>query len=281
MRRHDARPTLDIHLIDGYYSYTDWKVCKPNEDEVAAGAIRGTEKQMSVTATESYEFTISGTPRIIVRNRAGGIRVEPGAAGQVHVTVTKRARNGLLGSASESDLERVEVQVTQNGDTIRIEADHDRSFSLGKQYTVDIEISAPATADLDLRMNAGNVEVRNISGTIEGVVNAGNFDVTGGTRSGRSAFTVNAGNLTLEGVIAQGAALDAEVNAGNMRLRLPQDTPAYLDAKTDVGTIHVDGWPVNFSRQLVRQEATGRLGTEPQGTLRLRVNTGNITLRAM
>lgn len=280
MRGFHARPALDIHLIGGYYSYTDWRVCKSNEDDVAAEAIAGTEEHMSVSATETYEFTVSGTPRIVVRNRAGGIRFEPGAAGQIHVTVTKRARNGLLGSASAADFERVEVHATRNGDTIRIEAEHNRNFGIGKQYTVDIEISAPATADLDLRMNAGNVEVRGVSGTIEGVVNAGNFDIAGSTLSGRSAFTVNAGNLTLEGGIAQGAALDAEVNAGNMRLHLPQDTPAYLDAKTDVGSIHVDGWPVNFSRQLVRQEATGRLGAEPQGTLRLRVNTGNITLRA-
>lgn len=236
---------------------------------------------MSVTATETYEFAVSGTPRFVVRNRAGGIRFQAGAAGQVHVTVTKRARNGLLGSASEDDLKQIEVRVARNDDTIRIEVDHERgSFGLGKQYTVDIDVTTPATADLDLRMNAGNVEIRGVSGTTEGVVNAGNFDITDGTLAGRSSLTVNAGNLTFEGAIAQGAALNAEVNAGNLRLRLPQDTPAYLEARTDVGSIDVDGWPVNYSRQIVRQEATGRLGAEPQGTLRLRVNTGNITLRA-
>lgn len=235
---------------------------------------------MSASATETYEFAVTGTPRIVVRNRAGGIRFQSGASGQVHITVTKRARNGLLGGVSEADLEQIEVRVSQNGDTIRIETENGRGFSLGKQYTVEIDVTTPATADLDLRMNAGNVEVREITGAIEGVVNAGNLDVVGATLAGRSSLTVNAGNLNVEGTVAQGAALDAEVNAGKMRLLLPRDTPAYLDARTDVGSIDVDGWQVNYSRQIVRQEATGRLGAEPQGTVRLRVNTGSITVRA-
>lgn len=236
---------------------------------------------MSVIATETYEFAVGGTPRVVVRNRAGGLRIQPGADGHVHVAVTKRARGGMLGGgASESDLEQIEVRTSQNGDTVRIETEIDRGIGLGKQYIVEIEVTTPASADLDLHLNAGNAEVRGVSGTIEGVVNAGDFDVAGGTLAGRSSLAVNAGNLTFEGALAQGAALDAEVNAGKMRLLLPRDTPAYLDARTDVGSIDVDGWPVNFSRQLVRQKATGRLGAEPQGTVRLRVNTGNITLRA-
>ncbi len=236
---------------------------------------------MSTSVTETFEFAISGIPRFVVRNRAGGVRFQAGADGQVHIVVTKRAHNGMLGGVNKADLEQIEVHVSQNGDTIRIETEDDRGFSIGKQYTVEVEVTTPATADLDLRMNAGNVEVRGIMGTIEGVVNAGNFDVIGGTLAGRCSLTVNAGNLNLEGAVARGAALDAEVNAGKMRLLLPRDTPAYLDARADVGSIDVDGWPVNYSRRIVRQEATGRLGAEPQGTVRLRVNTGSITLRAM
>lgn len=236
---------------------------------------------MSVTATETYEFAVGGTPRIVVRNRAGGIRFQAGAAGQVHVIVMKRARGGVLGGdASEADLAQIEVRVSQNGDTVRIETEMDRGIGLGKQYIVDVEVTTPVSADLDLHLNAGNAEVRGISGTIAGVVNAGDFDVADGMLAGRSSLTVNAGNLTLEAAIAQGAALDAVVNAGTMRLLLPRDTPAYLDARTDVGSIDVHGWPVNYSRQLVRQKATGRLGAEPQGTLQLRVNTGSITLWA-
>lgn len=236
---------------------------------------------MSASTTETYEFAVSGTPRLVVRNRAGDIRFQAGADGQVRIVVTKRAHDGPSGRVSQADLEQIAVRVSQNGGAIRVETENERGISLGASYTVEIAVTSPASAELDLRMNAGNIEVRGISGTIEGTVNAGNLDVAGGTLAGRCSCTVNAGNLNLETAIAQGASLDADVNAGKMRLLLPRDTPAYLDARADVGSIDVDGWPVNSSRQLVRQVVTGRLGAEPVGTVRLRVNSGSITARAI
>lgn len=231
--------------------------------------------------TESYEFAVEGTPEIVVRNRAGSITIARGAAGQVAIRVTKRAHGRLLSNATEDDLARIVVNVAQSGNRIRVETDQHETGGILKNYQVDIAIMAPAETNLELRMNAGNVDVRDISGFIESTVNAGNFDAYGITLARHSSLTVNAGNLTLEGSIAAGAALDAEVNAGNLRLRLPLNTPAKLEARTDVGSIDIDGWPITVSRRVVQQQAAGHLGTNPQGTLRLRVNTGSISVRAM
>lgn len=231
--------------------------------------------------TETYEFAVEGTPEIVVRNRAGNITIERGGAGQVAVRVTKRAYGRLFSQATEYDLARLVVNVTQQGSQIRIETDQREMSGFLKNCQVDIAITAPAETNLELRMNAGNVDVRDITGFIECTVNAGNFDAFGVTLSGHSHFTVNAGNLTLEGAVAPGAALDAEVNAGNLRLRLPHDTPAYLEARADVGSIDVDDWPITISRRVVQQRASGPLGNNPQGTLSLRVNSGSISVRAM
>lgn len=231
--------------------------------------------------TETHEFAVEGTPDIFVRNRAGSISIARGAGNQVAVRITKRARNGFLSHAIEDDLARLVVNVTQQGTRIHIETDRSEPSGIFKNIQVDIAILTPTSTNLDLRMNAGNVDIRDIAGTIESTVNAGNFDIYGATIAGRSAFTVNAGNLTFEGALAPGAALAAEVNAGNLRLRLPHNTPAHLEARTDVGSIDVDGWPVRISRRFAQQETSGPLGEQPQGTLRLRVNTGNITVRAM
>lgn len=231
--------------------------------------------------TETYEFAIEGAPEILVRNRAGSITIERGSDHQVAVRVTKRARGHLIGHATEDDLAKIIVNVTQQGSQIRVETDQREKGGTFKTYQVDIAITAPAETNLDLRMNAGNVDVRNITGFIESTVNAGNFDAVGITLAGHSSFTVNAGNLTLEGAIAPGAELDAEVNAGNLRFRLPRETPAYLEARTDVGSIDVDDWPINLSRHIVQQRADGPLGKNPQGTLRLHVNSGSISVRAM
>jgi hypothetical protein len=231
--------------------------------------------------TESYEFAVEGMPEIVVRNRAGSITIARGATGQVAIRITKRAHGHLLSTVTEDDLARIVVNVVQSGNRIRVETDQHESGGILKSYQVDIAITTPTETNLELRMNAGNVDVRDISGAIESTVNAGNFDAYGTTLARHSSLTVNAGNLTLEGALAAGGALDAEVNAGNLRLRLPHDTPANLEARTDVGSIDIDGWPVRVSRRVVQQEAAGPLGTNPQGTLRLRVNTGSISVRSM
>jgi DUF4097 and DUF4098 domain-containing protein YvlB len=233
------------------------------------------------SATETHELHLTGAPSLTVRNNAGNIRLHPGAEGQVLVYVTKRAR-GLLGNVSEADLERVRVDVHQNGNDILIDAEVERS-SIFKQITIDLDIALPATAArLDLKLNAGNLEVEGISAPVKAKVNAGNLDVVDGATLGNgSRLAANAGNVTVRASIASNASVDAEVNAGNLRMRLPKATAIYLDARTHAGNVEVSGWPVNSTRSFASASASGALAPEAKGTLTLRSNAGNITLSAL
>ena len=234
---------------------------------------------MSLTKIETHELSVGAEPRLIVRNTAGTVVVQPGADGHVRVVVTKKVRGGL-GAASERDLEQVVVHVTQEGDTISVETETKRPISL-KSVTIDIAITAPATcAQLEARLSAGNLEVRGLTTTLAATVNAGNLDAMGVTLRGGSDLALNAGNLTMDGALAPGATLDARLNAGNARFTLPRDTPAQLDARTTVGQISVSGWQVRTERQIVQQRASGPLGAEPTGSLRIHVDAGNLTLVA-
>jgi len=234
---------------------------------------------MSLTKTETHELSVGAEPRLIVRNTAGTVVVQPGADGQVRVVVTKKIRGGL-GAASERDLEQVVVHVAQEGDTISVETETKRPISL-KSVTIDIAITAPATcAQLEARLSAGNLVVRGLTTTMAATVNAGNLDAMGVTLRGGSDLALNAGNLTMDGALAPGATLDARLNAGNARFTLPRDTPAQLDARTTVGQISVSGWQVRTERQIVQQRAYGALGAAPTGSLRIHVDAGNLTLMA-
>ena len=234
---------------------------------------------MSLTKTETHELRVGAEPRLIVRNTAGTVVVQPGADGHVRVVVTKKVRGGL-GAASERDLEQVVVHVTQEGDTISVETETKRPISL-KSITIDIAITAPATcAQLEARLSAGNLVVRGLTTTLAATVNAGNLDAMGVALRGGSDLALNAGNLTMDGALAPGAALDARLNAGNARFTLPRDTPAQLDARTTVGQISVSGWQVRTERQIVQQRASGPLGAEPTGSLHIHVDAGNLTLVA-
>jgi hypothetical protein len=234
---------------------------------------------MSLTTTETHELSVGAEPRLIVRNSAGTVAVQPGADGQVSVVVTKKIRGGL-GAASERDLEQVVVHVAQEGDTISVETETKRPISL-KSVTIDIAITAPATcAQLEARLSAGNLEVRGLTTTLAATVNAGNLDAMDVTLRGGSDLALNAGNLTMDGTLAPGATLDARLNAGNARFTLPRETPAQLDARTTVGQISVSGWQVRTERQIVQQRAYGALGAAPTGSLRIHVDAGNLTLMA-
>jgi hypothetical protein len=235
---------------------------------------------MAATAIETHEFRVEGVPSLDVRNFAGNVTLTAGTDGQVSVKVTKRVRNGLLGSADEADLEKIHVDVKQRGDTISVMAEvRDRSF-LTKQFSIDLDIAAPARTNLDLHLNAGNTDIGGISGVINAKVNAGNLETRRVTFADRSQLAVNAGNLTLDGALAPGGSLDADVNAGNARLTLPQTTNAYVDARTHAGTVHINGWPIDVTRRFAQMSATGALGPNASGTLTVRVDAGNVTLLA-
>src|SRR5215467_11611885 len=179
---------------------------------------------MATSLTETHEFHLTGIPSMTVRNNAGNIVLHPGAEGQIVVTATKRLRS-ILRTGTEQDLERVKINVRQNANDISVDADVDR-FSLFQQVTIDLDIAVPATvARLDLKLNAGNLEVQGISGAMKAKVNAGNLDVlSGATLADGSRLVANAGNVTVRSSVAQGASVDAEVNAGNLRVYLPRAT---------------------------------------------------------
>ncbi|HEV2460824.1 MAG TPA: DUF4097 family beta strand repeat-containing protein [Ktedonobacterales bacterium] len=235
---------------------------------------------MAATTTETHEFLVEGAPSLAVRNFAGNVTLSAGADGQVRVEVTKRARGGFFGSADDADLERIHVDVKQSGNMISVEAEARDRTLLSKQLSIDIDITAPARSHLDMHLNAGNTDISGIGGVINAKVNAGNLETRGVTFDDRSHLTVSAGNLTLEGALAAGGSLDAEVNAGNARLTLPQTTSAYLDARTHAGTVHVTGWPIDVTRRFAQMSASGALGPNASGSLTVRVNAGNIAVLA-
>jgi DUF4097 and DUF4098 domain-containing protein YvlB len=233
---------------------------------------------MATSVTEMHELHLNGIASVTVRNNAGNIVLHPGAEDRILVQVTKRVR-GFLSTATEADLEKANIDVKQSGNAVVIDAVVDR-WSLFKQLTIDLDITLPpAVARLDLKLNAGNLEVEGISGVIRAKVNAGNLDVLAGATLGDgSRLAANAGNVTVRAALAPGASVESEVNAGNLRLHLPKETAVYLDARTHAGNVEVSGWPVSRSRDFASASATGPLAENAKGTLTLRSNAGNIAL---
>ena len=79
--------------------------------------------------------------------------------------------------------------------------------------------------------------------------------------------------------IPANASVDITVSTGDVTLRLPGDTQARLDARTNVGSITVNGWPLNATRMnRVGATANGPLGDSPTAAIHVRVDSGDITV---
>ncbi len=132
---------------------------------------------MSLTKTETHELSVGAEPRLIVRNTAGTVAVQPGADGHVSVVVTKKIRGGL-GAASERDLEQVVVHVAQEGDTISVETETKRPISLKSNLDA---MGVTLRGGSDLALNAGNLTMDGAlapGATLDARLNAGNARFT-------------------------------------------------------------------------------------------------------
>ncbi len=237
---------------------------------------------MANTNSETFEFSFTGAPTLEARRAVGTLTIPAGEPGQAHVGVTKSARPGFFGGdePSEAELAEIEVSVTQQGERIVIDGPHRRDGRPIHHVKIEVTAQVPAQTNLDLRIAAGQARASGVSGQIVARVDAGNFDAREITCGEGSELRVNAGNISVNGALAQGATMDVEVNAGTVDMALPRATAVNLDAKANAGAIHLDGWPIQVTRRFAEQRASGPLAPNASGVLRIRVNAGSVKLRA-
>lgn len=251
-----------------------------------------------VSDTIARDFSVTNTPTLILHNTFGSAQVITGPAGRIAVTATRKAR-GITSDADQHALEDIVVTFSQEGDIVRVDARIARPTSgLTRQLWCDLAITVPQVAHVDAKVEAGNVEITGTRGNINAKVDAGNLEISGtagpvmatvsagnleandATLDGLSRIGVNAGQVVVSGALGEGATVDIRVDAGRARITLPHETHARLDAFADVGHITISGWNLPVTRNITAATASGDLSATPGGTLKVRVNMGDITLIA-
>ncbi len=230
-----------------------------------------------VTSSSSRTFTVSGMPRIVVNNVAGNVTIVSGPNNQVKVEITKKARDSSQ-SAAQSDLNRFNISLTQNENTVQAMATGDWNTTIPQQFTADLRITVPSTTALDLTQQAGTISINGITGNLAASVNAGTLDASNVTITGSSRVSVTTGTATIDGALSDGAVLNVTVTTGSARLHLPASTATHLNATASVGNITINGWSIPISRQGAGASAVGDLNPNPTSTLTIGVTTGDIQL---
>jgi DUF4097 and DUF4098 domain-containing protein YvlB len=237
---------------------------------------------LSGTTTERAEqtFTVETAPQLTVDNFAGNVTVRAGAAGQIQVVSTKRAR----GSAA---LSNIQVQMTQQGNGVVVRATR---AGLPSNVSVQLEITAPADTTLDLHTGAGNVDaagfnsavkadtgagsvtIQDVSGTVDAHTGAGSIDVRGAT--GLARLDTGAGSIDYQGTPEGNCTF--QTGTGSIRLTLPAGLNASLDLSTGVGDIQLGGFDVQG--QVSKRDVKGTVGSGGQTQIYAHTGTGSIDL---
>jgi DUF4097 and DUF4098 domain-containing protein YvlB len=231
-------------------------------------------------ATVTHSFAVSSMPSIVLDSNASNVHVVTGDASTVAVSFHKEVR-GITHQAAQQALDAITLDASQSGNTVTLTthvAPFDEALWFGyKRF--DLTVTVPPAANLNVTLNAGNLDVTGVSGTLFARMNAGNLDLTGMTVSGDSSIHANAGNVHFRGALAPAAALDIVNTAGNVTVTLPRASATHLEASTTAGNVVVNGWQARSVNSGVNQALSADLNPQPNSTLSIHVTAGNIVVQ--
>jgi hypothetical protein len=216
---------------------------------ILSGAAFGLSEALHRTATTR---TVLANPvhKIVVRADAGDVDIRAGLTGDVVITrrdawvadrptVSERYAGGVL---------TIKTRCGGLKDVLRCRS--------------DLRIDAPPEVDVAVRTEAGDVELRGLSGRADVQTSSGDIRTFRLEPVTVRALT-DAGNVSLD-LFGEPVRTEAESNGGNVRVTVPYG-PYRVDATTTAGNVKVEG--------LIRDDLA------PQAIDAL-TNAGNITVRA-
>jgi hypothetical protein len=204
-------------------------------------------------------FDVGDAPTLTVDNFAGNLTVRSGDGSEIRVVAVKHAP--LL-----SNLERIEVKITPQEGALRIETTKPRTLT---SASVELTITAPAGARLDLSTGSGKVEVSGFDAGAQ--IHTGSGNVVAQDLAGDVALHTGSGSLTIGEIVGR---LKADTGSGGIDV---QGMDGELEAHTGSGSVAVTeaAGPARLS--------TGSGGLEyrgsPQGECRFTTGSGGIALR--
>jgi DUF4097 and DUF4098 domain-containing protein YvlB len=235
---------------------------------IATGQESTVERQGRYTIEKvqaTYQVNPGGT--LYLSASAGAIIVESTDKNEVHVLAEKRVDEDREDRAREL-LDEIEVEMTQSGDDVRVEARIYRSrrnrrvplrfrVSVPRRYNIDLDTEGGEIeiADLDgnvmARTSGGGIEVGRITGQVEVRTAGGSIEIEeggsrviaktagGGIKIRRSAGSVEAN--TAGGSIELGpSGGDVELKTAGGSIRI-EESGGRVRAETAGGSISVDG----------------------------------------
>jgi DUF4097 and DUF4098 domain-containing protein YvlB len=235
------------------------------------------------SAPETREIAVGEARALEITAESGDIRVDGSpSAGVVKVTAVRRA-------PATADLDRISWTAAVEGDAVRVgytvtgsREGCGVSFSVEAPAAFRLKLRSAAgsirargfAAGMDARTEAGNVHATDVTGDLELRTDAGNIGVAGASGTVRAG--TDAGNVHVAGSLR--GACELSTDAGNVEAVLPAGSRLKVSARTSAGSVSTD-FPLVVEGRIVARGVNGTLGDGADGTLTLKSDAGNVSLR--
>ena len=249
------------------------------------------------TATEQRAFSVSAQPSVIIDTFNGSITVKVNPENKVEAIVTK-VGSGANQEAAEADLKNVDVDYTQEGETVRITARRVGPKTFGSSGA-SLDLKVPARTVLSLTTRNGEISTEGIQGDLVAQSSNGGLNVHGGkgkldlkTSNGTikvdaalatvSAETSN-GDVRFVGTLARGSHSLATSN-GSVELKLPAETQFHFESRTSNGTVsnRFPGLQTTSGKSgSTRLAGLVGSGSAPEINVKLETSNGSIAIEPM
>jgi len=168
---------------------------------------------------EKFEKSVSlaRDGKIILRNISGDIEVKVWDKAEVQIQALKVSRTDSE-ELAKKNFEKVTIEVTQDGDTLRIETKRDKDYfrkgSNKKNVSIDFWLIIPSGAAVNMKSVSGDIVMEDIGNDARADTVSGDIDMTGVAGS-LKAYAVS-GDLTVTDVQD---GVDCETVSGELKIR--------------------------------------------------------------
>jgi DUF4097 and DUF4098 domain-containing protein YvlB len=222
---------------------------------------------LNARATVSETRALAKDGRFELENTNGKIEVTGWDEAKVSVEATKRA-------VSERALERMKIEISGEGETLRVRTRFQRGSWFGGGGRVDYVVRVPRTAKVRVENVNGRVEIDGVTAEVAASTTNGSVEVTGAEGAVDASVVNGTVSVALARVDPQGRSAISTTN-GSVRLTLPADANAEIDARTVNGGIGCDFDLAQESRS--RRRLEGRIGAGG-ARFELRSVNGSVTV---
>ena len=215
--------------------------------------------------TERVEqtFEVGSAPKLEINSFAGATTIRAGDDDTIRVVATKHAKGSR-------NLDAIVVEMTEEGDRVVVRTSHPL-LNNASNLRVDLEITVPADTDLDVKLGAGSVQVRDVLGAQQIEAGAGGIEIRGA--AGPVSTKAGAGGIDYAGRPAGVCSFQA--GAGGIVLRLPADANVTVDLSAGLGGVN-SALPVDGT--VTRRSVRGTIGTGDEASLTATAGIGGVDL---